>query len=67
MFLEAISRAIDRVSQSPGRWPRHLYDTRRYVLHKFPYSIIYIEILGGVKVIAIAHASRRPGYWKSRI
>jgi len=34
---------------------------------KFPYSIVY-AVLGDVLfVVAYAHGSRRPGYWRARV
>lgn len=35
-------------------------------MHGWPFSIVYQPILGGVYVIAIAHHSRKPGYWRKR-
>ena len=41
--------------------------TQRYVLSEFPYSIIYAQLDEIVFVLAVAHASRRPGYWLNRL
>jgi hypothetical protein len=40
---------------------------RRYILHRFPYGIIY-RLLGDdvLEILAIAHHKRRPGYWGRR-
>ena len=40
---------------------------RKLLLHRFPFAIIVIESGGEIVVIAVAHQSRRPGYWASRI
>ena len=34
---------------------------------RFPYVIFYAEYPERVHVLAVAHTSRRPGYWKKRI
>ena len=39
---------------------------RRYILRRFPYSIIYQVTTDELRVIAVAHHRRRPGYWASR-
>lgn len=39
---------------------------RRYILRRFPYSIIYQVTTDELRVIAVAHHRRRPGYWAGR-
>ena len=40
---------------------------RRLVLRRFPYSIVVRQVGGSLEVIAFAHHSRRPGYWRDRL
>jgi len=40
--------------------------TRRILLRRFPYQIVYRLKPDGIVVVAVAHLKRRPGYWKSR-
>ncbi len=40
---------------------------RRVLTNRFPYAVIYVERDADYFVIAVAHTSRRPGYWKDRI
>jgi toxin ParE1/3/4 len=40
---------------------------RRVPLRRFPYFLVYREHLDHIEVIALAHTSRRPGYWRSRV
>ena len=42
-IIAAISDAFDTISLAPGRWPKYLYGTRRLVLRRFPFSIIYLD------------------------
>jgi toxin ParE1/3/4 len=55
--------------EGPLVWPISQYDprTQRHLLSKFPYSIVYVVRDGDVTVAAVAHAKRRPGYWRERI
>lgn len=66
-FLAELERAIDLILEAPDRWPPYFRDTRRYVLYKFPYSVIYRASGTLVRIYALAHARRRPGYWKERL
>ncbi len=45
-----------------------LVQTRRFLLRKFPFILIYRERdSGDIQILAAAHTSRKPGYWKRRI
>jgi toxin ParE1/3/4 len=66
-FVAEVDRAIELVVESPGRWPRGEHATRRFVLRRFPFVIVYREKETVVQVLAVAHGHRRPGYWKRRL
>jgi len=40
---------------------------QRLLLHKFPFSLIVTEMHESLVIAALAHHSRKPGYWKERI
>ena len=40
---------------------------KRLLLHRFPFDIIVVEEAEELVVIALAHQSRRPGYWLTRL
>src|SRR5947209_5457623 len=66
-FIQAVDTALRQVADDPERWP--LYDDRhRWVkAKKFPYLLIYRRTgEDQLTVVAVAHTSRRPGYWKRR-
>lgn len=66
-FLAELDRAIDTIRDAPRRWPFYLGETRRYPLRRFPFWVVYREKPGSIEVVAVAHARRRPGYWRGRI
>lgn len=66
-FLTNVDEGLACICENPNRWPKYLYDTRRYILDNFPYSVVYLEQPDHVTVIAVAHHKRRPGYWESRL
>jgi toxin ParE1/3/4 len=37
------------------------------MLEHFPYSIVYKVTATQCIVIAVAHAARKPGYWRDRL
>jgi plasmid stabilization system protein ParE len=66
-FLTAISDALEMIAASSDRWPSYLHGTRRFVLQRFPFSVIYLEDPHGVYIVAVAHGKRKPDYWKKRM
>ncbi len=67
-FLAAIAEVVDRIAEHPGLFPRWRDDRpfRRAVVDRFPYLVFYVDLDDRVRVLAIAHARRRPGYWLRR-
>ena len=65
-FEAELDRALERVAAALGRWARHLHGTRGFLLHRFPYLVVYRQIDEQIQIVAVQHAQRRPGYWRSR-
>ena len=40
---------------------------RSIALRRFPFRIVYVSTTTHIVVVAVAHASRRPGYWFCRL
>jgi plasmid stabilization system protein ParE len=60
---------MQRIADQPGlgaAWPL-VPNVRRLALASFPFFLVYVVENGVLIVLAIAHTSRRPGYWRSRI
>jgi toxin ParE1/3/4 len=66
-FLSDVYEALETISKAPHRWPKYLHGTRRFVLHRFPFSVVYLDDPDQITIIAVAHSKRRPGYWKHRV
>jgi plasmid stabilization system protein ParE len=66
-FVAELNEVIDRIVEAPHRWPRSERGTRKLKLPCFPFLVIYRELEGSVLILAVAHGSRRPGYWESRL
>jgi plasmid stabilization system protein ParE len=65
-FDAELAAAVDRIAESPLRWRRHLHGTRRVVLRRFPYLVVYRVDADRVLIVAVAHGHRRPGFWRGR-
>lgn len=66
-FMKELDHAIEQISSNPDRWPIHLYGTRRYLLRRFPYLLVFRVKNDAVEVLACQHGRRRPGYWRDRM
>ena len=42
-------------------------DIRNFILTRFPFILYYSAMSDVLRIEAVAHQSRRPGYWKSRV
>lgn len=65
-FIAEVDAAFGRIAEAPETWPRYRRGTRRFVLRRFPFSIVYRTEADVVYVVAVAHAKRRPEYWRRR-
>jgi len=43
------------------------FNTRRVVLSRFPYIVVFRETVTEIEIVAVAHGRRRPGYWRERL
>ncbi|MBI2218843.1 MAG: type II toxin-antitoxin system RelE/ParE family toxin [Candidatus Rokubacteria bacterium] len=71
-FLAEIDRVLPLIGSSPASFPRLLdlpedLVVRRALLPRFPYAVIFMDLGPHVRVLAVAHAKRRPGYWLDRV
>lgn len=65
-FLASVEQAFDVILSAPHRWPRVDNRHHRYVMRRFPFSILYRYNETEVIFVAVAHHRRRPGYWAHR-
>jgi toxin ParE1/3/4 len=65
-FFAEVEHAIKNISQHPIRWPASQQGIRKFYLKHFPYTIIYQHNDKIIRMIAVRHQQRKPGYWKRR-
>lgn len=59
-------RTIDRIVERPLIGTPGVRNTRRVLLHRFRYAVVYRIEGDAVRVLAVIHQHRRPGYWGRR-
>ena len=66
-FLDELDHVVRLIRRYPRAGMQIETDIRRFLLTRFPYSLIYGIEEGGIVVIAVAHQHREPSYWADRI
>ena len=70
-FLEAIDAALSHIAKWPSAGahvPGLAQDlpVRRVPAGRFPYHVVYLEMPTVIRILAVAHDRREPGYWHTR-
>lgn len=65
-FDTEVRRSLDLISQMPEIGAAAPLACRSWPLRRHPFTIVYRIEPGIIRVIAIAHQSREPGYWAER-
>lgn len=69
-FLDELVSALQQIEDDPDRFPKleiaKSEQIRRCRLNRFPYLIIFEILEAEIVVLAVAHAKRRPNYWRKR-
>lgn len=66
-FTADIDEALGRIRMHPQAWHPLGHNLRRCHLRHFRYGVIYRIRGDQAEVVAIAHDSRRLGYWRDRL
>ena len=66
-FEAAIRQSLSAIRQAPGRNAPRKDGTRRHIVRRFPFIIHYLGTPDCIWIVAFAHTSRKPGYWRRRL
>ena len=70
-FAARVENMLDRIAEAPRSFPVILSvdgaTVHRSILEKFPYAVVFLPLEAEVRVLAVAHLHRRPGYWRGRV
>ena len=65
-FLAEFEHSVGLLLQYPRLGAMWRHGKRRLVTRRFPFGVIYTVVGDEIRILAIAHHSRRPGYWRRR-
>lgn len=66
-FLAEVKAATRYIEKYPEIAPVIDLDVRGKVLVRFPYTLMYVVEPDALYIVAVAHQSKRPGYWLDRL
>ncbi len=66
-FLDAVEAVKAEIEHFPSIGATHGKRFRSLCVQGFPYIVIYQDRPEECLIVAVAHTSRRPGYWKERL
>jgi len=66
-FATEVDVAVEAIAADPQRFMRTYGGCQLCRLKRYPYCVVYHHSGDTIRVIAIAHAKRRPEYWRYRI
>jgi plasmid stabilization system protein ParE len=71
-LLDEVERLLPALGERPSAFAR-LIDTapdlglRRALLPRFPFGVVFLQTAEEIRIVAVAHAKRQPGYWLHRV
>jgi len=66
-FVDAVEQAIAEIQRHPNIGRSEKDEGRSIKVRRFPFRVIYQVQSDRIWIIAVAHLSRRPGYWRRRL
>ncbi|NOR44349.1 MAG: type II toxin-antitoxin system RelE/ParE family toxin [Candidatus Delongbacteria bacterium] len=65
-FYDEFFVGIDFIKKYPIAWQKVGENTRRYILKRFPYMVLYVAEEDRIIITVIAHQHRHPDYYLKR-
>jgi toxin ParE1/3/4 len=66
-FMLCIEAALDAIAHRPRSFPVVHRQTRRALVRRFPYLVLFVELPAFITVVGVFHTSRDPARWTPRI
>lgn len=67
VFLAEFERVAELLESNQQLGTKAKRGLRVYPFKRFPYSIVYREVVSGPYLYAVAHQRQEPGYWLRRL
>lgn len=65
-FRIEVKRAVERIVAMPNAWAMVSHRARRCRVRRFPYGVVYRKTDSLIRIVAVMHLKRKPGYWRGR-
>lgn len=66
-FKRELRQLMRLVATMPQAWPSSGEGTRKCLLTRFPYLVIYAPLPSELLVLAVGHQHRHPTFWRERL
>ena|SRR5258706_11809354 len=70
-FHQEIKAIEARIRDQPGSFkPTRTVaklKIRRALVRRFPYALVFADLGTEIRILAVAHSRRKPGYWRDRL
>ena len=64
---QEVEATVRRIQQNPLAFPHQAdRETRKGLVRRFPYTVVFIELEDVLWIAAVAHQKRHPQYWAGR-
>lgn len=61
-----VKAAFGRIAAYPNAWPEFSTRTRRCIVNRFPYGVLYQQRADAILILGIMHLRRSPKRWQDR-
>lgn len=65
-LISELERTLNRIRQRPRAGRLMNENTRRALLSRFPYAVLYREEEKQIVIVAFMYKHRKPNYWQGR-
>ena len=66
-FFLAVETAVKAILSEPHRIRAAVLGLSRIRVRRFPFNVLFHMDASTIRIYAITHAKRRPGYWRGRL
>ena len=68
-FIDEVEAIVARIEESPVQfpvWQRNPRFRKAVLPETFPFIVFFRELDDCIRIVAVAHGARKPGYWSRR-